>query len=691
MEFRRKSVASKRPPVQLRAAAWQAVVKLAPRHMLRNPVMFVVWVGAALTTLLGGAALLGGPADAAPAFVWHIAAWLWFTAYFGNLAEAVAEGRGKAQASALRATRTTVPAKVLAEPSREAKQTILDSSRLHTGDLVLVEAGDILPSDGEILHGCATIDESAITGESAPVVRESGGDRSAVTGGTRLLSDWLVVRVTAEPGHTFLDRMIALVEGAQRGKTPNEVALDVLLAGLTLILLAAVAALLPASLYSVAATRQGAPVALTVLVALLVCLIPTTIGGLLSAIGVAGMDRMLQANVLATSGRAVEAAGDVDVLLLDKTGTITFGSRQATEGLASPGVRPDELAEVARLASLTDPTPEGQSIVTWAERSCALPPLGRLDGATDVPFTAQTRMSGVDWAGRQIRKGAVDAVEAHIAGLGGHLADDDRAAAERIARSGATPLVVCDGNRVLGVIRLKDVVKPGIRERFAQLRQMGIRTVMVTGDNPLTAAAIAAEAGVDDFIAQATPEVKLARIRELRAQGHVVAMTGDGTNDAPALAQADVAVAMNSGTQAAKEAGNLLDLDSNPTKLVDIVHIGKQLLITRGSLTTFSIANDVAKYFAILPAAFAGTYPQLGLLDVMRLGSPERAVLAATIFNALILVALIPLALRGVHYRPKAAGQLLLENLTIYGIGGVVLPFAGIKLVAMVLGGFGMA
>jgi K+-transporting ATPase ATPase B chain len=677
-------------------AAVEAVRKLDPRRMVRNPVMFVVEVGSAFTTVLFIHAAATGAGDAPPGFIFAVSAWLWFTVLFANFAEAVAEGRGKAQADSLRRARQAVPAR-LAPPdadlgalsrdpaARAALQTV-SSAALRKGDVLWVEAGEQLPCDGEVIEGIAAVDESAITGESAPVIRESGGDRSAVTGGTRLLSDWLVVRVSADPGGGFLDRMIQLVEGARRTKTPNELALDVLLASLTIIFLLATATLLPFSQFAVAQSGQGQVVSLTVLVALLVCLIPTTIGGLLSAIGVAGMDRMVQANVIATSGRAVEAAGDVDILLLDKTGTITLGNRQATALLPTPGVTVEELAEAAQLASLADETPEGRSVVVLAKERYGL--RGRaLDelGARFVPFTAQTRMSGVDTATRQIRKGAADAVRRHVQALGGVMPAAVDALVEQVARGGGTPLVVADGAVVLGVIQLQDIVKGGIRERFAELRRMGIRTVMITGDNPMTAAAIAAEAGVDDFLAEATPEAKLAMIRSLQAEGHLVAMTGDGTNDAPALAQADVAVAMNTGTQAAKEAGNMVDLDSNPTKLLRIVEIGKQLLVTRGALTTFSVANDVAKYFVIIPAAFVTTYPALGALDLLRLGSPTSAVLSAVIFNALIIIALIPVALRGVQVRPAPAAALLRRNLLVYGLGGVILPFPCIKLIDLVL------
>jgi K+-transporting ATPase ATPase B chain len=605
---------------------------------------------------------------------------------FANFAEAMAEGRGKAQAAALRRQRQEVTAKRLAEPAPTATQTAVAASQLRKGDLVLVEAGDYVPADGEVVDGAATVDESAITGESAPVIRESGGDRSAVTGGTRVLSDWLVVAITTNPGETFMDRMIALVEGAKRRKTPNEIALDILLAGFTIVFLLATATLLPFSNYAVQGAGQGSVVTVTVLVALLVCLIPTTIGALLSAIGIAGMDRMIQANVIATSGRAVEAAGDVDVLLLDKTGTITLGNRMAVEIIPVDGTDATVLADAAQLSSLADETPEGRSIVVLAKQKFGLRErrLSELN-ATFKAFTAQTRMSGVDFDGRSIRKGAADAVEAWVVAQNGSFPDAARAVVDRIAKSGGTPLVVAENRRVLGVVHLKDVVKGGIKERFASLREMGIRTVMITGDNPLTAAAIAAEAGVDDFLASATPEKKLALIREYQSKGHLVAMTGDGTNDAPALAQADVAVAMNTGTQAAKEAGNMVDLDSNPTKLIEIVETGKQMLMTRGALTTFSLANDVAKYFAIIPAAFATTYPALAALNVMRLASPTSAILSAVIFNALIIVVLIPLALHGVRYRPIGASRLLRRNLLLFGLGGIIVPFVGIKLIDLVL------
>jgi len=687
----------------VRPAIVDAFKKLDPRRMVKNPVMFVVEVGSAFTTLLFLHAALTGRGDAHPGFILAVALWLWFTVLFANFAEAMAEGRGKAQADTLRKARQDVIAKRLkrgVEPTvhltdlarrADALDEVVSSS-LRVDDVVFVPAGELIPADGEVTLGVASVDESAITGESAPVIRESGGDRSAVTGGTRVLSDWLVIRVTTNPGETFLDRMIAMVEGAKRKKTPNEIALDILLAALTIVFLLATVTLLPFSQYAVTSSGQGSPVPLTILVALLVCLIPTTIGGLLSAIGIAGMDRMIQANVIATSGRAVEAAGDVDVLLLDKTGTITLGNRQATDFLPAPGVTESELADAAQLSSLADETPEGRSIVVLAKEKHGM--RGRdveVLGATFVPFTAQTRMSGVDLAGRQIRKGATDAIVRFVEENRGTFPAKVRAIVEEVAKQGATPLVVLDGSRVLGVVQLKDIVKGGIRERFAEMRRIGIKTVMITGDNPLTAAAIAAEAGVDDFLAEATPEAKLAMIRDYQQKGHLVAMTGDGTNDAPALAQADVAVAMNTGTQAAKEAGNMVDLDSNPTKLLAIVEIGKQLLMTRGALTTFSIANDLAKYFAIIPASFALTYPALAALNVMGLHSPTTAVLSAVIFNALIIIALIPLALRGIQYRPAPAPALLRRNLLVYGLGGVLLPFPCIKLIDALLTAMGVS
>jgi K+-transporting ATPase ATPase B chain len=665
--------------------------KLTPMVQIRNPVMFVVFVGSILTSGLWVQALVG-QGEAPAGFIFWVSVWLWLTVLFANFAEAIAEGRGKAQAETLRRSRQDVQAKRLERPERESTYAKVSGSSLRKGDAVLVEAGDVIPGDGEVIEGVASVDESAITGESAPVIRESGGDRSAVTGGTRVLSDWLIVRISANPGEAFLDRMIAMVEGAKRQKTPNEIALNILLAGFTIIFLLATATLLPYSIYSVTVAGQGTPVTVTVLVALLVCLIPTTIGGLLSAIGIAGMDRMHQANVIAMSGRAVEAAGDVDVLLLDKTGTITLGNRQATAFLPAAGVPERDLADAAQLASLADETPEGRSIVVLAKQKYAIRERDVTGmGATFVAFTAQTRMSGVNLNGREVRKGAADAVEAYVRALGGELPAAVRATVDGVSKQGATPLVVADGPRVLGVIQLKDVVKGGIRERFGELRKMGIKTIMITGDNPLTAAAIAAEAGVDDFLAQATPEAKLKLIREYQAGGRLVAMTGDGTNDAPALAQADVAVAMNSGTQAAKEAGNMVDLDSNPTKLIEVVETGKQMLMTRGALTTFSIANDVAKYFAIIPAAFATTYPVLNALNVMGLATPQSAILSAVIFNALIIIALVPLALRGVRYRPMGASALLQRFVWIYGVGGIVVPFVGIKLIDMILAALGLA
>ncbi len=696
-----QSTAKARPlfdPQIVRRALWDALVKLDPRHQVRNPVMFTVFVGSILTTLLLVERIFQGGGEESTWFIAGVAAWLWFTVLFANFAEAMAEGRGKAQADALKAARQNVLGKKLlvdrtvgAPPDysallRGGELALVQAPDLKMGDRVLVEAGDQIPGDGEVIEGVASVDESAITGESAPVIREAGGDRSSVTGGTRVLSDWMIVRITANPGESFLDRMIHLVEGAKRQKTPNEIALAILLSGFTIIFLLVCATLLPFSIYGVKAAGQGTPVTATVLIALLVCLIPTTIGGLLSAIGIAGMDRMIQANVIATSGRAVEAAGDVNVLLLDKTGTITLGNRQAVEFLPAENVTTERLADAAQLASLADETPEGRSIVVLAKEKHGLRgrDVNRLH-ATFIPFTAQTRMSGVDLDGHRIRKGALDAVAAHIGRQNGGLPERVRREAEAIARKGGTPLVVSEDNQVLGVIHLKDIVKGGIRERFAELRRMGIKTVMITGDNPLTAAAIAAEAGMDDFLAEATPEAKLKLIREQQAGGQLVAMTGDGTNDAPALAQADVAVAMNSGTQAAKEAGNMVDLDSNPTKLIEVVQIGKQLLITRGALTTFSIANDVSKYFAIIPAAFAGTYPVLEKLNIMQLATPNSAILSAVIFNALIIIVLIPLALRGVRYRAVNAATLLRDNLLVYGLGGLVAPFVGIKLIDLIL------
>ena len=662
----------------VRRAIWDSILKLNPRKMMGNPVMFVVEIGSVITTVL---LFRGGTAFG---FNLQITLWLWFTVLFANFAEAMAEGRGKAQADTLRKARAeTVAHRIMANGCFEQ----VPSSRLRANDLVMVSAGDFIPSDGEIIEGVASVDESAITGESAPVIREAGGDRSAVTGGTRVLSDQIKVRITSNPGETFLDRMIALVEGAERQKTPNEIALNILLAGLTIIFLLAVVTLQPFAIYS------GSPQTVFVLVSLLVCLIPTTIGGLLSAIGIAGMDRLIQHNVLAMSGRAVEAAGDVNTLLLDKTGTITLGNRQASQFIPGPGITEKELADAAQLSSLADETPEGRSIVVLAKERYGI--RGRelaSHQAEFVPFTAQTRMSGVNLNGFEIRKGAADAIANYVRQNGGEVAKEIQATVEQIARSGGTPLVVAEKRRgALGVIELKDIVKGGIRERFDQLRSMGIRTVMITGDNPLTAAAIAREAGVDDFLAQATPKDKMDLIKREQGQGKLVAMTGDGTNDAPALAQADVGVAMNTGTQAAKEAGNMVDLDSNPTKLIEVVEIGKQLLMTRGSLTTFSIANDVAKYFAIIPAMFAGTFPVLNALNIMHLQTPASAILSAVIFNALIIIALIPLALRGVKYRAMGAAALLRRNLWIYGAGGIIVPFIGIKLIDLLITRVGLA
>lgn len=667
-----------------------AFIKLHPRQQIRNPVMFSVYVGSLLTTFLFFHALYG-EGDAPARFILAITIWLWITLLFANFAEAMAEGRGKTQANALRKARREIQAKKINKPDKNAKITIVPSIQLRAGDYVLVEANDFIPSDGEVVLGIASVNESAITGESAPVIREGGSDRSAVTGGTQVTSDWIIVRITANPGETFIDHMIALVEGAKRQKTPNEIALTILLAALTLVFLCVCATLLPFSIYSSAAVLGGKAVTITVLVALFVCLAPTTIGGLLSAIGISGMDRMIRANVIALSGRAVEAAGDVDTLILDKTGTITLGNRQATEFIPAEGVPIEVLADAAQLASLADETPEGRSIVVLAKEKYGLRGREIIDlGATFIPFTAETRMSGANLPGRQIRKGAEEAIASYVHQLGGSIPPSVKESVDKIARRGGTPLIVAEGAKVLGVIYLKDIIKGGIRERFIQLRQMGIRTIMVTGDNPLTAASIAAEAGVDDFLANATPEDKLKLIRRLQTQGHLVAMTGDGTNDAPALAQADVAVAMNTGTQAAKEAGNLVDLDSNPTKLIEVVEIGKQLLMTRGSLTTFSIANDVAKYFAIIPAAFASTYPALNALNIMRLASPHSAIMSAVIFNAIIIVLLIPLALKGVTYHRVSAAQLLRNNVIIYGLGGLLVPFIGIKVIDLLLVALGL-
>jgi len=662
---------------------------LDPRRMMRNPVMFVVEVVSALTTGLWIQALLGH-GEAPAGFIGAVAIWLWFTVVFANLSQALAEGRGKAQADALRRTRRETNARRLSQPKLDAPAEIVASTDLRQGDIVLVQTGDVVPVDGEVIEGIASVDESAVTGESAPVIRESGGDRSAVTGGTRVLSDWLIISVTANPGEGFLDHMISLVEGARRQKTPNEIALNILLAGFTIIFLLVCSTLLSFSLFSVEAAGTGTPITITVLAALLVCLIPTTIGGLLPAIGIAGMGRLIRHNVIAFSGRAVEAAGDVDVLLLDKTGTITLGNRQAVDFIPAHGVDARQLAEWAQLASLADDTPEGRSIVVLAKEKYGLRPSiasSQLEQSF-TPFTAQTRMSGINLDGLIVRKGAPDAITTYVKNQGQTIPEEVATAIGNIARAGGTPLAVACNGQAVGVIYLKDIVKGGIKERFIQLRRMGIKTVMITGDNPLTAAAIAAEAGVDDFLAQATPETKLKLIREYQAGARLVAMTGDGTNDAPALAQADVAVAMNSGTQAAREAANMIDLDSSPTKLIDIVEIGKQLLMTRGALTTFSIANDVSKYFAIIPAAFASTYPALGALNLMRLATPESAILSAVIFNALIIVALIPLALRGVPYRAVGAAQLLRDNLLIYGLGGLIAPFIGIKLIDLLLVAF---
>ena len=694
-------------PALLKPALTESFKKLSPRAQWRNPVMFVVYIGSIITTALFFQAL-AGEGEAPAGFILAISLWLWFTVLFANLAESMAEGRSKAQAASLRRLKRQTWAKKMEEPRYGATWQPIESSALRKGDVVLVMAKDVIPADGEVIEGVASVDESAITGESAPVIRESGGDFSAVTGGTRVLSDWIVVRITVNPGETFVDRMIAMVESAKRQKTPNEIALTILLVALTIVFLGVTVTLLPFSLFSVRTAGGGAPVTLTALIALLVCLIPTTIAGLLSAIGVAGMSRMMQANVIATSGRAIEAAGDVDVLLLDKTGTITLGNRQASAFLPAPGVRESELADAAQLASLADETPEGRSIVVLAKQKFNLRERDlQAMGAHFTHFSAQTRMSGVNLplvaqaqqvvgsdtappTMREIRKGAADAIRKHVESLGGAFPAALDVTVDEVSRRGSTPLVVSDGVKVLGVIELKDIVKGGIKERFAEMRRMGIKTVMVTGDNRLTAAAIAAEAGVDDFLAEATPEDKLRLIRTHQGEGRLVAMTGDGTNDAPALAQADVAVAMNSGTQAAKEAGNMVDLDSNPTKLIEVVETGKQMLMTRGALTTFSVANDIAKYFAIVPAAFVTTHPQLQALDVMHLASPASAILSALIFNALIIVFLIPLALKGVTYRPLGAAVLLRKNLMVYGLGGVIVPFAGIKIIDVVLSGLSL-
>ncbi|MFA7276690.1 MAG: potassium-transporting ATPase subunit KdpB [Pseudobdellovibrionaceae bacterium] len=688
------SHASHKIPLLTSAIMAEAVAasfrRLLPGYQLRNPVMFCVYVGALIT-----AALAVFPMKESGEPVWFIAAislWLWFTVLFANFSEAVAEGRGKAQAGTLKAARKDTTAKLLANPNDRASFKNVSSHDLVVGDIVLVEAGAFVPSDGQVLSGVASVDESAITGESAPVIREHGGDRDAVTGGTRVLSDWVVVRITAGQGETFLDKMIAMVEGAKRQKTPNEIALSILLAAMTLIFLMAVVTLLPYSIFSVERAGQGVVVSITVLIALLVCLIPTTIGGLLSAIGIAGMDRLIQANVVAKSGRAVEAAGDVNVLLLDKTGTITFGNRQAVAFLPSIRSADSELAEAAFMASLADETPEGKSIVYLGKTYHGLnESILDVEKAEFIPFSADTRLSGIKVDGRTILKGAGDAIARHVQSLGGSgIPKDVKDETDKIARQGGTPLLVADGAEILGVIHLKDVVKPGIKQRLADLRKMGIKSVMVTGDNPLTAASIATEAGVDDYIAEATPQTKLDYIRRMQTGGELVAMVGDGTNDAPALAQADVAVVMNSGTQAAKEAGNMVDLDSDPTKLIEVVEIGKQMLMTRGALTTFSIANDLAKYFAIIPAAFASTYPALMGLNVMGLASPQSAILSAVIFNALIIIFLVPLALKGVAYKPIGASALLRYNTLVYGLGGVVVPFAGIKVIDILLSAIGV-
>ncbi len=669
-------------------ASLEALKRLSFRYQMRNPVMFVVFIAAILTTLIFIANIIS-PTSEPSWFIGTVSAWLWFTSIFANFAESIAESKGKAQADSLKKARRDVMAKKLNSPKdflKNKKYTEVLSHNLKMGDIVLVEAGDYIPGDGQVIEGISSVNESAITGESAPVIRESGGDRDAVTGGTQVLSDWIVVKITSSPGNSFLDRMISLIEGAKRQKTPNEIALGILLAAMTIIFLLACATLLPFSIFSIVRANQGSAVSITVLIALLVCLAPTTIGGLLSAIGIAGMNRLIRSNVIATSGRAVEAAGDVNVLLLDKTGTITYGNRQAVAFFPADGIKVEQLAEAAEISSLADDTPEGKSIVALAHSKYGIKEhnINELN-ATFIPFKAETRFSGVTIADRTILKGASDAIEKHIVSQGGNIQPSLTKQVEAIARQGGTPLLVADGKVILGVVQLKDVVKSGIKERLAELRKMGIKSVMVTGDNPLTATAIASEAGVDDFIAQATPETKLQYIRRMQEGGELVAMVGDGTNDAPALAQADVAVAMNTGTQAAKEAANMVDLDSDPTKLIEVVEIGKQLLMTRGSLTTFSMANDIAKYFAIIPAAFVTTYPMLGALNVMHLASPLSAILSAVIFNALIIIFLIPLALKGVKYRPIGASRLLRHNLFIYGVGGVIVPFVGIKLIDIIL------
>lgn len=669
----------------VQTAVWHSLLKLSPTKQIRNPIMFTVYIGSIMATGLFVRDIIY-PGIEPEGFILAISVCLWLTLLFANFAESIAEGRGRAQAQNLRKTRNETMAKKLSSPSKDAKIIAMHATKLKIGDLVLVESGDFIPGDGQVIEGIATVNESAVTGESAPVIRESGGDRDSVTGGTQVISDWLIVRITTNPGESFLDRMISLVEGAKRQKTPNELALTILLAALTMVFLVVCVTLLPLSIYSVNATNSGTVVSITVLIALFVCLSPTTIGGLLSSIGIAGMDRMLQANVIVLSAKVVETAGDIDILILDKTGTITLGNRQATEFVAAEGIDISRLADAAQLASLADETPEGRSIVVLAKEKYGLRAREVAElSATFIPFTAQTRMSGANLPGRQIRKGAAQAIEEYVKQQDGILPIDVQNTVELISRQGGTALVVTEGNQVLGVIHLKDVVKGGIRERFAQLRRMGIKTIMVTGDNPLTAAAIAAEAGVDDFVANSTPEDKLKLIRSLQSDGHLVAMTGDGTNDAPALAQADVGLAMNSGTQSAKEAGNLVDLDSNPTKLIEVVEIGKQLLITRGALTTFSLANDVSKTFAILPAAFTSTYPILDNLNIMHLATPNSAVLSAVIFNAFIIIFLIPLALHGVKYKRVAAGKILQTNVLVYGLGGLIIPFVGIKLIDLIL------
>lgn len=676
-----------------RSAIVDSFARMTIRYQIRNPVMFVVFIGAIFTTLIFVVNIIS-PSNEPSWFIGQVAFWLWFTVIFANFAEAIAESKGKAQAESLKKARRDIVAKKLANQKdhKNKKYTQVSASALRLGDLVLVEQGDFIPSDGQVIAGIASVNESAITGESAPVIRESGGDRDSVVGGTQVLSDWIIVKITSNPGETFLDKMIALVEGAKRQKTPNEIALGILLAAMTIIFLLACATLLPFSIFSIERSGVGTAVSITILIALLVCLAPTTIGGLLSAIGIAGMNRLIRANVIASSGRAVEAAGDVNILLLDKTGTITYGNRQAVEFFATDGVSITDLAEAAELSSLADETPEGKSIVVLAHSKYGIKEKNIESlGAEFIPFKAETRASGVTIGKRTILKGAGDAITKHIKAQGGTVPVTINRQVESIARQGGTPLLVSDGNKILGVIHLKDVVKSGIKERLAQLRNMGIKSVMVTGDNPLTAAAIASEAGVDDFISEATPQAKLEYIRKMQEGGELVAMVGDGTNDAPALAQADVAVAMNTGTQAAKEAGNMVDLDSDPTKLIEIIEIGKQLLMTRGSLTTFSIANDIAKYFAIIPAAFVTTYPMLGALNIMGLTSPLSAILAAVIFNALIIVVLIPLALKGVKYRPIGASKLLRYNILVYGVGGVIVPFIGIKAIDIVLTFLGIA